>query len=259
MPAEGTTAKVAGIIPARWGSSRFPGKPLHLLAGKSLLRHVFERVKECEQLDLLLVATDDARIEQEALSFGAEVVMTSPDHLTGTDRIAEAVQGHPGLSHVINIQGDEPLVSPTLIDTLAETMKAHPDLQMITAANPMTDLAQLEDPDIVKVITDREGFALYFSRSPLPYLRSKPDSLVPLRHMGLYGYHRNFLEQFIKWPPGQLEQAEQLEQLRALENGARIRVVVTDDQSMGLDTPEQVPQLEALLATLNSDQYSEKN
>lgn len=184
--------------------------------------------------------------------------MTSPDHLTGTDRIAEAVQGHPGLSHVINIQGDEPLVSPTLIDTLAETMKAHPDLQMITAANPMTDLAQLEDPDIVKVTTDREGFALYFSRSPLPYLRSKPDSLVPLRHMGLYGYHRNFLEQFIKWPPGQLEQAEQLEQLRALENGARIRVVVTDDQSMGLDTPEQVPQLEALLATLKSDQYSEK-
>ncbi len=224
-----------------------------------MLRHVFERVKQCHQLDLLLVATDDARIEQEARSFGAEVAMTSPEHLTGTDRIAEAIQPYPRITHVINIQGDEPLVSPTLIDTLAETLKNQPCLKMITAANPITDLAQLDDPNIVKVVTDRDGFALYFSRSPLPHLRSKPDSLAPMRHMGIYGYHRSFLEQFVNWPPGQLEQAEQLEQLRALENGARIRIVVTGDDSMGLDTPEQVPQLEALLATSNPDQYPDKN
>ncbi|NRB28621.1 MAG: NTP transferase domain-containing protein, partial [Roseibacillus sp.] len=150
MPAEGTTAKVAGIIPARWGSSRFPGKPLHHLVGKSLLRHVFERVDKCERLDLLLVATDDVRIEEEALSFGAEVVMTSPDHPTGTDRIAEAVEPHPEVTHVINIQGDEPLVDPALIDSFVTALAAEPDLPMITAASPMADLAQLDDPDIVK-------------------------------------------------------------------------------------------------------------
>ena len=252
MPAEGTTAKVAGIIPARWGSSRFPGKPLHHLVGKSLLRHVFERVDQCERLDLLLVATDDVRIEEEALSFGAEVVMTSPDHSTGTDRIAEAVEPHPEITHVINIQGDEPLVDPVLVDSLVTALAAEPDLPMITAANPVTDLAQLDDPDIVKVVVDGGGNALYFSRSPLPFLRTRPDTLVPLRHMGLYGYRRDFLEQFVSWPPGLLEQAEQLEQLRALENGARIRVVLTEDHSIGLDTPEQVPHLEALLAACNS-------
>tara|TARA_B100000959_G_scaffold23372_1_gene22614 strand:- start:44649 stop:45410 length:762 start_codon:yes stop_codon:yes gene_type:complete len=251
VPAEGTTAKVAGIIPARWGSSRFPGKPLHHLAGKSLLRHVFERVNQCEQLDLLLVATDDVRIEEEARSIGAEVVMTSPDHPTGTDRIAEAVAPHPDVTHVINIQGDEPLVDPALVDSFVTALTAEPDLPMITAANPMTDRAQLDDPDIVKVVVDGGGNALYFSRSPIPFLRTQPDTLVPLRHMGLYGYRRDFLEQFVSWPPGLLERAEQLEQLRALENGARIRVVLTKDHSIGLDTPEQVPHLEALLASCN--------
>ena len=252
MPAEGTTAKVAGIIPARWGSSRFPGKPLHHLAGKSLLRHVFERADKCERLDLILVATDDVRIKEEAVSFGAEVVMTSSDHSTGTDRIAEAVLPHPEITHVINIQGDEPLVDPALVDSLVTTLAAEPNLPMITAANPVTDLAQLDDPDIVKVVVDGRGNALYFSRSPLPFLRTRPDALAPLRHMGLYGYRRDFLEQFVSWPPGLLEQAEQLEQLRALENGARIRVVLTEDRSIGLDTPEQVPQLEALLAACNT-------
>ncbi|MCH2064953.1 MAG: 3-deoxy-manno-octulosonate cytidylyltransferase [Roseibacillus sp.] len=252
MPAEGTTAKVAGIIPARWGSSRFPGKPLHLLAGKSLLQHVYERVNKCQQVDLLLVATDDIRIKEEASSFGAEVVMTSPEHPTGTDRIAEAVGPHPEITHVINIQGDEPLVNPALVDSLAAILKNEPGLSMITAANPMAELDQLDDPDIVKVVVDGAGNALYFSRSPLPYLRTHPDALTPLRHMGLYGYRRDFLEQFVSWPPGLLEQAEQLEQLRALEHGTRIRVILTDDHSIGLDTPEQVPHLEALLAACKS-------
>lgn len=252
MPVEGTSAHVAGIIPARWGSSRFPGKPLHKLAGKTLLQHVFERVNNCEELDLILVATDDDRIRAEAESFGAEVAMTSADHPTGTDRIAEAIEDRPEITHVINIQGDEPLVDPALVDSFATTLARDPELPMITAANPILDSSQLHDPNIVKVVIDCEGNALYFSRSPLPYCRSEPEALVPLRHMGLYGYRRDFLEQFVQWPPGILEQAEHLEQLRALENGARIRVVITDDNSIGLDTPEQVPQLEALLAASSS-------
>ncbi len=213
---------------------------------------MYERVNKCEQLDLLLVATDDARIEEEARSFGAEVVMTSPAHPTGTDRIAEAVGPHPEITHVINIQGDEPLVDPALVDSFVTTLKREPDLSMITAANPVADLDQLDDPDIVKVVVDGAGNALYFSRSPLPYLRTRPHALTPLRHMGLYGYRRDFLEQFVNWPPGLLEQAEQLEQLRALENGACIRVILTDDHSIGLDTPEQVPHLETLLTGCQS-------
>ena len=248
MPEEGNSACVAGIIPARWGSSRFPGKPLHQLAGKSLLHHVFERVRACEKLDILLVATDDERIRDAALGFGAQVAMTSPEHATGTDRIAEAVRGSPEVTHVINIQGDEPLIDPALVNSLATTLVENPGLPMITAANPMTDRSQLDDPNIVKVVLDRDGNALYFSRSPLPHCRSAPGELQLFRHMGVYGYRRDFLEQFVGWPPGTLEQAEHLEQLRALENGAKIRVLVTDDNSIGLDTPEQVPQLEALLA-----------
>ena len=137
MPAEGTTAKVAGIIPARWGSSRFPGKPLHRLAGKTLLHHVLERVGNCEELALVVVATDDERIATEARSLGAEVAMTSPDHPSGTDRVAEAVQTHPGITHVINIQGDEPLIDPSLVDSFASSLQANPELPMITAASPI--------------------------------------------------------------------------------------------------------------------------
>lgn len=252
MSEEGSAACVAGIIPARWGSSRFPGKPLHRLAGKPLLQHVFERVRDCRELDFVLVATDDPRIRDAALAFGAEVAMTSPQHPSGTDRIAEAVRAHPEATHVINIQGDEPLIEPVLVDSLAAALVANPALPMITAANPVSDPSQLDDPDVVKVVLDRDGHALYFSRSAIPYRRSEPGALRLLRHMGIYGYRRDFLEQFVQWPPGILEQTEHLEQLRALENGARIRVVVTPDNSIGLDTPEQVPQLEALLAATAS-------
>lgn len=205
-------------------------------------------MNKCEELDLVLIATDDERIREAAQSFGADVAMTSSNHPTGTDRIAEAVADRKEITHVINIQGDEPLVEPALIDSFAITLAGDPDLPMITAANPLTDPAHLDDPNIVKVVLDRGGHALYFSRSALPHCRSTPDELQLLRHMGLYGYRRDFLEQFVQWPPGILEQAEHLEQLRALENGARIRVVITEDNSIGLDTPEQVPHLEALLA-----------
>lgn len=248
MSVEGTSACVAGIIPARWGSSRFPGKPLHPLLGKPLLQHVFDRVQGCQKLDLILIATDDERIAEAATKFGAEVVMTSPDHPSGTDRIAEAVAGHPQVTHVINVQGDEPLIDPSLVDALADAMLDDPELPMITAANPLTELAHRDDPNVVKVVLDVSGHSLYFSRSPLPHCRSHPEGLQLLRHMGIYGYRRDFLEQFVQWPPGTLEQAEHLEQLRALENGARIRVLITEENSIGLDTPEQIPQIEALLA-----------
>lgn len=221
-----------------------------MLAGKPLLQHVFERVGHCRELSFILVATDDERIRDAALGFGAEVVMTSPDHPSGTDRIAEALRTLPGATHVINVQGDEPLIDPSLVDKLAESLVSDPGLDMITAAYPLGDSTGIDDPDVVKVVLSRDGHALYFSRSPIPFRRSNPPGLEPLRHMGVYGYRRDFLEQFVRWPPGTLEQAEHLEQLRALENGARIRVLITKEQSIGLDTPEQIPKVEALLEDL---------
>lgn len=225
---------------------------MHRLAGKTLIQHVWERCQECHRLDSIIVATDDERIRDEALSFGAQVTMTAADHPTGTDRIAEAVRAIPEATHIINIQGDEPLIDPALIDELATALAHDPALPMVTAANPITDESAIHDPNVVKVVMDRSGHALYFSRSPLPYQRYKPDGLVLYRHKGIYGYRRDFLETFITWPPSLLEQAESLEQLRALENGARIKVIITLDDSIGLDTPEQAALIESHLLSLNS-------
>jgi len=242
-----TGLHLVGILPARWGSSRFPGKPLHVLAGKPLIQHVWERCLGCTKLDDLLVATDDERIRDAVLSFGGKVVMTSSDHPTGTDRLAEAVKAVPAATHVINIQGDEPLIDPALIDDLAAAMIADPELPMATAANVIDDEDAFADPNVVKVVLDASGHALYFSRSPIPYRRTTPVGLAVYRHKGLYGYRRDFLERFVGWPPSVLEQTESLEQLRALENGARIKVLITNDDSIGLDTPEQAPLVERLL------------
>ena len=239
---------IIGILPARWGSTRFPGKPLHILAGKPLIQHVWERCLGCSKLDDLIVATDDDRIREAVLSFGGKVVMTSADHPTGTDRLAEAMRAVPLASHIINIQGDEPLIDPALIDDLAAAMIADPELPMATAANVIDDEAAIADPNVVKVVLDASGHALYFSRSPIPYRRNVPSGLLVYRHKGLYGYRRDFLERFVSWPPSLLEQAESLEQLRALENGVRIKVLITTDDSIGLDTPEQIPQIEQRLA-----------
>jgi len=237
-----------GILPARWASTRFPGKPLHLIAGKPLIQHVWERCLACSRLDALLVATDDARIRDAVLDFGGHVVMTSPAHPTGTDRIAEAARAVPHATHIVNIQGDEPLIEPALIDELAAVMASHPELDMATAANPIepTDMAVL-DPNVVKVVISLSGRALYFSRSPLPFFRNPVDGLAVLRHKGIYAYTRRFLEQFVTWPPSPLERAECLEQLRALENGAAIQVITTNDTSPGVDTPEQARHIESLL------------
>lgn len=247
-----SNSKIVGIIPARWGSTRFPGKPLHLIAGKPLVQHVWERCQETRLLDSALIATDDERIAEACESFGAQVAMTRPDHPSGTDRIAEAASACPDATHVINVQGDEPLISPELIDQLAAALAENSKISMITAANPLKGLKDREDSNIVKVVLNTNGDALYFSRSRIPFERSPaPDdhSATPyFRHKGIYGFTREFLLQFVRWEPSPLERAEQLEQLRALENGTSIRVIITDDESIGVDTPEQASAVADLIS-----------
>jgi 3-deoxy-manno-octulosonate cytidylyltransferase (CMP-KDO synthetase) len=240
-------AKVAVIIPARWGSTRFPGKPLHIMAGKPLIQHVWERSSRAKGVDAVIVATDDMRIAESAFAFGAEVSMTSATHRSGTDRCAEVASRMKGITHVINVQGDEPLIEPRLITKLATTLAEDKSIAMITAANIFPEGEDISNPNAVKVVLGRDGDALYFSRSPIPFVRDE-QSVPYYRHQGIYGYSTRFLIQFVKWKPGLLERSEQLEQLRALENGARIRVVVTKHASIGVDTPGDVRAVEPLLA-----------
>jgi 3-deoxy-manno-octulosonate cytidylyltransferase (CMP-KDO synthetase) len=240
---------IVGILPARWGSTRFPGKPLHLILGKPLVQHVWEQCRKCRKLDDLVIATDDERIRFAAEGFGAKVIMTSSEHPTGTDRIAEALLSLPHATHVVNVQGDEPLIDPALVDEIAATMAANPLLDMATAANPLSpDDPAVSDVNVVKVVTSLTGKALYFSRSPLPFFRNAVEGLPVLRHKGIYAYRREFIERFVTWPPSPLERAESLEQLRALENGASIQVLLTDDASPGVDTPEQAQAISLILS-----------
>ncbi len=242
--------RTVGVIPARWDSSRFPGKPLHLIAGKFLVQHVWERCQECSQLGKVVIATDDQRIYDAAEKFGAAVVMTSKDHLTGTDRIAEAVKSLPDADYIINIQGDEPLIDPVLIDELAQALHHDDGISMATAANPMSpeaDYESIHDSNVVKCVLSLNKEALYFSRSPIPFCRNKDSKLVYYRHKGIYAYRRDFLDQFITWQPSPLEIAESLEQLRAIENNSRIKVLITNDTSPGVDTLEQAQAIENLL------------
>ncbi len=238
---------ILGIIPARWASTRFPGKPLHIIAGKPLVQHVWERSQQCQTLDNVVIATDDIRISEACQKFGAEVTITSAEHPTGTDRIAEAASLRGEATHIINIQGDEPLIEPSLIDQLGQTLLDDAGISMATAANPITDDALMADTNVVKVVLALNGDALYFSRSAIPFRRSESPSLQLYRHKGIYAYRRDFLEKFVTWAPSPLELAESLEQLRALENNARIKVIITDDESPGVDTLEQAIQIESLL------------
>ncbi|HEY0369811.1 MAG TPA: 3-deoxy-manno-octulosonate cytidylyltransferase [Chthoniobacterales bacterium] len=239
--------KVAGIIPARWNSTRFPGKPLHVLAGKPLLQHVWERCSRARHLDVVIVATDDMRIAEAAFNWGAEVALTSAKHHSGTDRVAE-VAAKGDLTHIINIQGDEPLTDPRLIDRLVRRMQDDRSVEMITAAHPFEEGADIASPHQVKVVLDANGRALYFSRSPIPFLREKTSRVRPLRHQGIYGYTRDLLLRFVNWKPSPLERAESLEQLRALENGVSVHVLVTKQGSPGIDTPADAAALEQILA-----------
>jgi 3-deoxy-manno-octulosonate cytidylyltransferase (CMP-KDO synthetase) len=248
------SSSVALVIPARWGSTRFPGKILHPIAGKPLVCHVWERCLLAKGISRVLVATDDKRIEKAAREFGAEVVMTSPDHPSGTDRIAEATAKLRGITHVINVQGDEPLIDPLLVENLASALRRDPSIGMITAATPFDDPREAEDPNCVKVVVSSKGDALYFSRSRIPFHRDASDAksaVHPLLHLGLYGYRRDILRRLVRLAPTPLELCEKLEQLRALEHGIPVRVVVTEHRGIGVDTPADVPRAERLLAELS--------
>jgi 3-deoxy-manno-octulosonate cytidylyltransferase (CMP-KDO synthetase) len=239
--------RTVGIIPARWGSTRFPGKPLYSIAGKPLLQHVWEQCGRAKLLDSVIIATDDMRIAEAAFTWGAEVSLTSVRHSSGTDRIAEVAAKMRAVSHIINIQGDEPLVEPKLLNQLARRMLRDPQIEMITAVHPFEDPADAQSPHQVKAVLDRQKRALYFSRSPIPFARGAVSPAQYFRHQGIYGYRRELLLRFVRWKPSPLEKAEALEQLRALENGVKIHVVVTESGSPGVDTPDDARAIERQL------------
>jgi 3-deoxy-manno-octulosonate cytidylyltransferase (CMP-KDO synthetase) len=240
-------SKAVGIIPARWGSTRFPGKPLHPIAGKPLLKHVWERCLRAKSLDLVVIATDDMRIASAAFDWGADVALTSPRHRSGTNRVAEVARKTKQFAYVINVQGDEPLIDPRLIDKVVEKLQSDRKVGIVTAAHPFKDPADAFSPHQVKVVLDLCGNALYFSRAPIPAPRTDGRSLF-LRHQGIYGFRCETLLQFVRWKPSPLERAESLEQLRALENGVKVHVLVTATGSPGIDTPEDATALEQKLA-----------
>ena len=239
-----------GIIPSRYGSTRFPGKPLHPICGKPMVQWVVEAVRKAKNLDAVLVATDDERIASAVRGFGGEAAMTPSSLPSGTDRIAAAAQPIADDDILVNIQGDEPLIDPALIDALVARMAADPKWSMATAACPIASLDDLHARTVVKVVLDAEDAALYFSRLPIPCRRDgDPDLSSGLywRHLGIYAYRGAFLKRFVSTPPCALEKTESLEQLRALHMGARILVLRTDEAGVGVDTPEDVPRLEAIL------------
>jgi 3-deoxy-manno-octulosonate cytidylyltransferase (CMP-KDO synthetase) len=242
--------KILGLIPARYASTRFPGKPLALIAGKPLLQHVVERCQKAKSLSDIIVATDDTRIWEVAQDF-CRVEMTAPDHPSGTDRIAEVVQRTP-CDAAVNIQGDEPLIDPQVIDAVAGALANAP---MSTAATLLKDPAEYANPNAVKVVVNSAGRALYFSRRTIPYLRDAADGSVAeqlaafpfLKHLGIYAYRRETLLRLVKFPVSPLERAERLEQLRALESGVEIAVVQVNYDSVGVDVPEDVARVEKLM------------
>src|SRR5947199_5771469 len=242
--------KAVGIIPARWGSTRFPGKPLHPIAGKPLLKHVWERCRRAKSLDLVVVATDDMRIASEAFDWGAEVALTSPKHGSGTNRVAEVARKTKQFAYVVNVQGDEPLIDPRLIDKLVEKLRSDRKAEIVTAAHPFRDPADAFSPHQVKVVLDLRGSPLYFSPGPIPAPRNDGPCLF-LRHQGVYGFRRRTLLQFVRWKPSPLERVESLEQLRAVENGVTVHVLVTATGSTGIDTPEDETAMEETLARAN--------
>ena len=241
--------KAMGVIPARYGSTRLPGKSLVPICGKPLVQWVYERARQAARLDRLVVATDDQRIVDAVTSFGGESVMTRADHPSGTDRIAEAVTGFD-VDVVINIQGDEPLIDPGLIDQLAGELIDDTSWDMVTAVCPIRDAADLDNPAVVKAVWAADGRALYFSRSLIPHPRDAHDIPADFhhwRHIGIYGYRRAFLHELVRRPPCLLERVEKLEQLRALDIGGKIKIVTTDDAGLGVDTPADVAKAEAAL------------
>lgn len=239
------------IIPARYASTRLPGKPLLVLGGKTMIERVWERASRATKISRVIIATDDERIMQAAADFGAEVVMTRSEHRSGTERVAEvaATKAHKGEEIFVNVQGDEPLVEPSAIDTLVEAVESDESVLVATLMVPIAKPASIMDPNVVKVILDFDDNALYFSRAPIPWVRDRdsPVHVQHMKHLGLYAFRRAALLDFPTLPLGDLERIEQLEQLRWLENGYKIRVAETHHDSISVDVPEDVPHIEELL------------
>ena len=237
--------KVLCVIPARYASTRLPGKPLSMIAGKPMIQHVYERACQAQLPDEVVVATDNELVEQAVIGFGGKAVMTSPDHPSGTDRLAEVALKYPDVDIIVNVQGDEPMIPPEIIDRLAEAFEGDAELNMATMKVVM-DEEDYDNPAAVKVVTDQHGYALYFSRSLMPYPRNKPEGYKVFKHVGIYAYRRNFLLKYAALTPTPLERAESLEQLRALENGYKIKVLESDFQGIGVDTPEDLAAVNVL-------------
>lgn len=236
--------KIGCVIPARFGSTRLPGKPLADIAGKPMIQRVYERVTNAKKPEVFIVATDDQRVYDAVQSFGGTVVMTDANHPTGTDRLAEVAQQYTDLDVIINVQGDEPMIDANLIDQLAELFESDNALQMATVATPLLE-EEYDEPSAVKVILNKRNDAMYFSRSLIPYPRHDFVN-TPLKHIGIYAYRRQFLLDYAKMEPTAAEQTESLEQLRALENGFAIRVITTDKRFVGVDTPEDLARVNAI-------------
>jgi len=249
--------KVLGIIPARYASTRFPGKPLCSIAGKPMIQHVYENASQSQYLDRVVVATDSRQIYSTVHSFGGEAVLTKTSHSSGTDRVAEAAQKFPGYDIVVNIQGDEPLLPSKLLDRTIEPLIFNENIPVVTLIKKMKNYRLLTDPDIVKVVKDNGGFAMYFSRSAIPYLRHEQPQPLYYQHIGIYAFQHDFVVKFSSLPPTPLERAESLEQLRILQHGYRIFTIESFVEVKGVDTPDDAREVENIILGKNAD-ISEK-
>jgi len=245
-----SSGKVVVVIPARFGATRLPGKPLVSLAGKSMIQRVFERAKLAKTPSQVIVATDDERILQAVQAFGGEARMTRSDHRTGTERVAE-VAAHAEGDVFVNVQGDEPLLDPAAIDTAVNALLEQPPAAVATVATTIRTPADIMDPNVVKTVLDFDGNALYFSRAPIPWVRDNAGHIVVRhwKHLGLYVFQRDALLDYPTLPQGDLERIEQLEQLRWMENGVKIRVAEVEHDAVSVDIPEDVARVEKLLQT----------
>jgi 3-deoxy-manno-octulosonate cytidylyltransferase (CMP-KDO synthetase) len=243
--------KIVAVIPARYQSKRFHGKPLALIAGKPMIQHVVQQTKACPEVDEIYVATDDQRIYECVQGFGGTAIMTSENHQSGTDRIAEAVETIHLADRdiVVNIQGDQPIFQPSMLTNLVQALTKNPTIPISTLMHKIIDDQELRDTNKVKVVVDNDGCALYFSRSPIPFYRDEPTKkTIHYKHLGLYAYRKEFLLTFTQLSYGLLEHAEKLEQLRALEHGFKIKVVETIFDSIEVDTPEDIKRVEQNLS-----------
>jgi 3-deoxy-manno-octulosonate cytidylyltransferase (CMP-KDO synthetase) len=235
------------IIPARFDSTRLPGKPLAEIAGRPMIEHVYRRAAAARCITRVIVATDDDRVAAAVIGFGGEVAMTAPTHQSGTDRLAEVARALDA-GVIVNVQGDEPLLEPAMIDDAVAPLASDRSIEMATLCRRIDDRSDLDNPHVVKVVVDRDGFAMYFSRAPIPFVRNADSGADAWRHVGLYVYRRDCLLRLASLTPTSLERAEALEQLRALEHGIRIRVVETQYDSIGVDTPADLERVRQLAA-----------